>query len=244
MANTLQPFGLALAKTKTGHYTGIVKLCYIPSTNSNKLYVGDAVVLSGGSNSAEYLDNKAGSLPTIAKASTSGYLSGVIAGFLPDGDSYISGAFPASKEGAAWVILNPNATFNIAASGEVTAAMIGKYGNLSLSNAGNDYSGVSGMVLDVSTVDTTATKQLKIVDVAEYVTNSVGNYAVVEVELNVPTSVDLTGYLTSATAAETYQAKLTAGDFVDITGNTITTTYTAGSNIVISDEGAISYSAE
>lgn len=53
---------------------------------------------------------------------------------------------------------------------------------------------------------------------------------------------DLTDYLTSAEAATTYQGKLTAGDFIDITGDTITTTYTAGDNVTISGAGEISAS--
>lgn len=67
-----------------------------------------------------------------------------------------------------------------------------------------------------------------------------------------PVSADLSGYLTSADAATTYlaisdaatdyQPKLTAGDFIDITSNTITTTYTAGTGIAISDAGVISAS--
>lgn len=51
---------------------------------------------------------------------------------------------------------------------------------------------------------------------------------------------DLSGYLTTADAATTYQEKLTAGDFVDITDNTITTTYSAGSGITIGADGEIS----
>lgn len=68
-----------------------------------------------------------------------------------------------------------------------------------------------------------------------------GDFVQVELDYSKsPNEVDLSGYLTSSAAAETYQAKLTAGDFVDITDNTITTTYTAGTGIAISDEGAIS----
>ena len=50
------------------------------------------------------------------------------------------------------------------------------------------------------------------------------------------------GYMTSADAADKYQEKLTAGDFVAIDSdtNTITTTYTAGNGITISDDGEIS----
>lgn len=68
--------------------------------------------------------------------------------------------------------------------------------------------------------------------------------------LMIGSASDLSGFLTTAAAAETYlskadaatdyQAKLTAGDFVDITNNTITTTYSAGTGIAISDAGVIS----
>lgn len=53
-------------------------------------------------------------------------------------------------------------------------------------------------------------------------------------------------YLAKTDAATDYQAKLTAGDFVaiDPDTNTITTTYSAGANITISEQGAIAYSAE
>ena len=52
--------------------------------------------------------------------------------------------------------------------------------------------------------------------------------------------VDLSEYLKTADAATTYQEKLTAGDFVDITDNTITTTYSAGTGITIGADGEIS----
>lgn len=54
--------------------------------------------------------------------------------------------------------------------------------------------------------------------------------------------VDLSSYLTSADAASTYQAKLTAGDFVaiDADTNTITTTYSAGTGVTIGADGKIS----
>ena len=53
---------------------------------------------------------------------------------------------------------------------------------------------------------------------------------------------DLSAYLTSADAASTYQPKLTAGDFVAIDADTneITTTYSAGTGVSISDAGVIS----
>lgn len=68
-----------------------------------------------------------------------------------------------------------------------------------------------------------------------------GDIIIVHLEPNkTPSEVDLSGYLTTSVAEATYQPILTAGDFIDITSNTITTTYSAGTGIAISAEGAIS----
>ena len=56
----------------------------------------------------------------------------------------------------------------------------------------------------------------------------------------IASSATLSDYLSKADAQTDYQAKLTAGDFVDITDNTITTTYTAGTGIAIDEHGEIS----
>ena len=183
MANTNTPFGLALSRSQDGENSGVVKNCYIPSTNANKLYVGDAVVISG-SNTAVYGEYGIGTLPTIAKAAASGGIDGVIVGFLPTGEFESAGAYPASKEGIALVSTNPMAKFNIQATGTVSAADVGKYADISTATAGNDYSGISGMALDHSTIDADDTLPLKIVGIADYLNNEAGEYAVVEVKLN------------------------------------------------------------
>lgn len=250
MTNTNTPFGLALSRSQDAYYSGVLTQCYVPATNSNKLFVGDAVIKTTGSNTAEVMGHKVGSLPIIIKGDESSPLSGVIVGFVPDGDDYKAGVLPAYKEGIAFVIDNPMAKFNIQANGAVAADAVGHYANLSIATDGNDYSGISGMTLDISTIDGDANRQLKIVGIADYLTNEAydgtdGTYTVVEVVLNKPAaSVDLSAYLTSQTAAETYQEKLTAGANITISDeNEISatdTTYTAGEGIAISDENVIS----
>lgn len=68
--------------------------------------------------------------------------------------------------------------------------------------------------------------------------SAIGDLVVVQI---VPGSAEgsLSDYLTTAAAAATYQPILTAGNFIDITDNTITTTYSAGTGITISDAGEI-----
>lgn len=209
MANVNKPFGFALSRSQDGAYSGIVTTCHVTASNSSKLYIGDGVVLSTGSNSSNFMGFKAGSLPIIGKAAATGKVDGVIVGFIPNGDTYITGCLPAYTAAAVLVILNPMAKFNIQATGEATAAMVGKFANISVSTAGNDYTGISGMALDISSVATDDSLQLEIVGVADYLTNELGNYSVLEVKLNPKCGV---------------QAKLTAGTGIDITDNTISVT--------------------
>ena len=184
MTNVNKPFGFALSRSQNAEYSGVVKACFIPATNSAKLYIGDAVQNSTGSNTTEFMGYKAGSLPIVAKASASSAIDGVIIGFMPNGDTYLTGCLPASTAAVALVIDNPLAKFNIQANGEFTAAMVDKDAKISVSTAGNDYTGISGMSLDVSTVDVDPTLPLHICGIADYLSNDAGNYAVVEVMIN------------------------------------------------------------
>lgn len=184
MTNTLTPFGFAVSRSKNATLAGNVTACYVPATNNAKLYIGDAVSFSGG-NAAAIEEYKVGNLPAIAKASANSAIDGVIVGFLPDGAFTGSTYMPASKAGVALVITNKEITFNIQATGSVSASDIGKYAKISVATDGDDYTGISGMALDHSTLSTNASLPLKVLNVADYVTNDAGNYAIVEVELNI-----------------------------------------------------------
>lgn len=186
MTNTLTPFGLAVSRAADGNLSGGVTACYIPATNDAKLYVGDAVYFSGANSSAidEY---KVGNLPSIVKAGASTAIDGVIVGFLPADITSSAGAFPAATAGVALVVTDPEVKFNIQATGSVGASDVGKYAKISTSTSGNDYSGISGMALDHSTMSSSdTTLPLKILNVADYIQNEYGNYAIVEVVRNLP----------------------------------------------------------
>ena len=186
MTNTATPFGLAASRSKTGQYSGNVTACYVPATNSAKLYIGDAVYFSGA-NAAAIDEYKVGNLPIIVKATASSEIDGVIVGFLPNGAFTGNTYMPASTAGVALVVTNKEVLFNIQATGSVSASDIGKYAKISVATAGDDYSGISGMALDHSTMSSSDTSlPLKILNVADYITNDAGSYAIVEVELNLP----------------------------------------------------------
>lgn len=186
MTNTATPFGLAASRSKTGQYSGNVTACYVPATNNAKLYIGDAVYFSGA-NAAAIDEYKVGNLPIIVKATASSEIDGVIVGFLPNGAFTGNTYMPASTAGVALVVTNKEVLFNIQATGSVSASDIGKYAKISVATAGDDYSGISGMALDHSTMSSSDTSlPLKILNVADYITNDAGSYAIVEVELNLP----------------------------------------------------------
>ena len=201
MTNTLTPFGFAVSRSKTGNLSGNVTACYIPATNSAKLYVGDAVYFSG-SNASAIEEYKIGNLPLVVKAGASTAIDGVIVGFLPNGAFTGATFWPVSTAGVALVVTNKEVTFNIQATGAVAAADVGKYAKISTATAGDDYSGISGMALDYSTMSADdKSLPLKILNVADYVQNEYGNYAIVEVELNTPVASAASGSAASGSAA-------------------------------------------
>ena len=82
----------------------------------------------------------------------------------------------------------------------------------------------------------------KVIGYALEAASAAGQLIRVKIRFASTQDADLSAYLTSADAASTYQPKLTAGDFVAIDADTneITTTYSAGTGVSISDAGVIS----
>lgn len=184
MANANKPFGLAASRAQDGHNTGVLKQYYIPSTNAAKLYIGDPVTKTGTANTSAFLGHAAGSLPAVAKSTAAEQITGVIVGFLPDGEHFVTGPLAAGVEAVALVDDNLTKKFNIQANGTVAATIVGSNADIDVSGSGDDYTGLSGVTLDVSSADTTATLQLKIIGIADYLSNEVGDYSVLEVMIN------------------------------------------------------------
>lgn len=200
MANANTPFGLASVRAQDGNNTGVLKHYYVPATNATDLYIGDPVVKTGSANATEILGHAAGSLASVGKAAATGAITGVMVGILPNGESYLNGKLPAGQEAVILVDDDLTKKFNIQANGTVTAAMIGQNANIAVTGTGNSYSGLSGVALDVATVGTEAAKQLKIIGVADYITNEFGNYSIVEVLINNDTEAHNTAGIAAAAA--------------------------------------------
>jgi hypothetical protein len=190
VANSNTPFGLQPIRRIDGAvWNDSLTEYYIPATDTNAFYVGDAVVKVAGSADAAGVNGV-----TIANAA--GPITGVICGFRPaygrtPGPSYR----PASGGGVAWYALvndDPEAAFLIQENDDLggtpgtplAVADVGKNANLILA-AGSIYTGWSGAMLDANTVATTSTLALNIKSFEHAPNNTPGAlYAKVIVTIN------------------------------------------------------------
>lgn len=197
MANSDAPRGLQPFKHLNGApYNGSVQPYYIPASYGTALFIGDPVVKTGTSNTAEYSAASvgtfpAGTLPEVNKATAGdgNALTGVIVGFepLPDGLDLVYN--PASTARVALVCDDPDVSFEIQADGTVAATDIGANANLIFTNAGNANTGLSGAELDTSAMAAVATNQLTIQRVINRTDNELGEFVKLEVKINNHTEV-------------------------------------------------------
>lgn len=165
MANTDSPKGLQY-KYKIGGGCPTVRACYAPSTYATALYIGDPVIITGTSNTSVVQNHKVGTLAEVNKASAAGGAAsvyGVIIGFQPVTDeTTVYGA--ASTDRVVYVIVDPDAVYEIQGDSATASAAtdVGSNADLVYTHGGSTATGYSGAELDVSTVNTTATLQLKI----------------------------------------------------------------------------------
>lgn len=191
MANANTPFGLKPIKNNGGEIK--VSYYYIPSSYATALYIGDPVVKTGTSNTANVVAGqrlfKAGSLPEINKATAgdTNKVTGAIVGFLPNFDNTTRTYNPPSTEAIAIVADDPDQVFEIqeeTAGTALAATSVGLNANLVYAESGSTTTGFSGAELDTSTPATTATFQLKILRLVNREDNDIGQHAKWEVKIN------------------------------------------------------------
>jgi hypothetical protein len=179
MSNTYSAFGMKPIRN------GLVRTTeyYIPASDSSAYAIGTPVNIATGSNTSTKINGKtslAGQYKNIVKA-TGGdtgaggsLLLGSIIGF--DSVSFApyadySGYRPASQERIAMVADDPNQLFEIQVTG-MTAADIGKNANITIA-APNASTKTDGSYL-TATFATTATFQVRVIDVKTEIGNDVG----------------------------------------------------------------------
>lgn len=159
MANADTPMGLVPIRHKSGApYNGAVNPYYIPSTyTGSALFIGDAVLKTGTSNTAEVTVPGAGkfaigTLPEInlITVGDANWITGVIVGFAADPTGLENQYRVNSTERVAYVCDDPDIVFEIQADGAIPAASIGLNAVLIATHAGSTTSGRSGLELDTT----------------------------------------------------------------------------------------------
>lgn len=196
MANTSKIRGFLPMKHVNGSpYNGQANIYYIPASDGTAVFVGDPVKLAADAN--------AQGIQQVTKATAGAAVLGVVVGvintkFDPVGGSMSGGSVsldtpvyrPASTGQYVLVCDSPDVVYEVeAATGSNAAysfavADVGQNADLT-TVAGSTVTGTSAAALDMSTKNTTATLQWKIVGVVQRPDNEItGNYTKVLVKVN------------------------------------------------------------
>ncbi len=181
-------------------WNGATVRCYISSSYSVALYIGDPVLwtptLAEKDTTANY------NTINVSAGTTGIIVRGVITSFEPLPANLTQQYNPASTERWANVCLaTPDLIFQIRDDGDATPSKVfpGQNG-LIAAGSGSTVTGLSGYVLDGSTTPTTTQAHtLHIVGLADITTNELGDYGIWDVIIN--TSRNATGTYLGITAA-------------------------------------------
>jgi hypothetical protein len=200
MTNSNTPCGLV--PVKNSPFVEIPKnYYYIPSSYGTALFIGDPVIKTGTSNTANVLGDgrpfAAGSLPEINKATAgdANKVTGVIIGFLANPLNLNIAYNPASTERVAIVADSPLQEFEIqeeTAGTALAVTAVGLNANVVFAESGSTVTGLSGVELDTSTPATDATFQLKILRLVDAPDNAIGQHAKWRVKINNHTEANVT----------------------------------------------------
>jgi hypothetical protein len=192
MANADTPFGLRPIGHPLGLSKASVRAYFVPASYATALFVGDPVVKTGTSNTAEVTAVGMGRMPigsmaevNKATAGDDNAITGVIVGVAANPDALGRRHLPASTGGVVFVNDDPMTEFEIQADEDIVAADVGLNAALVYTNAGSAITGQSGAELDSSSVATTATEQLRIISVIPRDDNAAAtNFTKVRVRIN------------------------------------------------------------
>jgi hypothetical protein len=172
MANRNAIFGARLVGHLYGSpYNARVRSYIVPSSDTDAMYLGDFVSMTG-----DGATNELGqTFPTVEQTAAGAVITGVIVGFVADSGNLNQIYRSASTERTVFVCDDPNAIFEIQTDGTAVAGDFGSNADIVLGTPSTEY-GTSGTQLDQSTV-TASTAQLRILGLSQRVDNELGQYA-------------------------------------------------------------------
>lgn len=198
MANANRPSGFTPVGYLNGSaYNGAGRIYSIAASYGTALYIGDPVISAGSADSF--------GIPTIAIGGTTGALRGVIVGLANSGKTTAS----QNAQTSLFNFTNPNITYRPASDANVWYALVADDPNIifrvqeesngtqlaatevglnqiSKSGTGNGY--LSGWMIPSATgatPNTTATLQLRLLNLSQIPNNAFGAYAKWDVQINV-----------------------------------------------------------
>lgn len=177
MANVDAAGGLKLVGSLRGGEPAC-RTVNIPAADGTAVFVGDAVKLEGTGTT----DGRA----TVIQAAAGNAIYGVVVGLKPREAALSAVHRPASTSVDVVVCVDPDAIYEIQVDDDsytFAATDVGLNANL-LVGSGNTTSGASGMELDASSLNTTATLQLKVLNLVARAGNDLGDFAKVLVKIN------------------------------------------------------------
>lgn len=188
MANANTPFGLRPKRYLTGTpWNGQATLYHIPASDTNAYAIGDPVVRAAAGSDAN-------GVPTVVLATPGSGITGVVisaggtvpGGMMADPENLNRTIIPATKSKAYYILVcdDPNVVFEVqevAGGTQLAAADVGLNANLV---AGSNNGFMSGWMLNNATEATTATLDVKLLNLAQRRDNEFGAYAKWDVLIN------------------------------------------------------------
>lgn len=161
-------------------FNGLVRMYLVPSSGSGSIFVGDPVKSAGTAGAAGVTVNgqDVEGMATIAAAAAGDALRGVVIGFLPDQDNLMKKHRTTSTNRIALVVDDPGTIFEIqedSEGGALAATAVGANADFSNISAGSATTGISGVELDSSGIETTTTSaQLRVYSLVKKADNILG----------------------------------------------------------------------
>lgn len=164
MANSNQINGFKAVGTLSGAPVNFQEAKFATvATDAVAIYPGDAIKLTGGTD--------ANGFAIVARAAAGDVVVGVMSGVVPNGTDLSIMYRVASTATYIYATVDPNTVYEVQASAAVALADATKNASLISSSAGVAATGLSGMQIDQSTLNTTNTLVFRLLGFSQTVGN-------------------------------------------------------------------------
>lgn len=159
---------------------------YVPASNTTAIGVGDPLVVTGTANSTIIQSRMVGQLPEVSRATagSAGAVSYVCTGVVMETEASTTYRVASTQRILQAVPADGQTVFGIQSNGTAALASVGSNADFVFTTTPNTVTGQSGAELNESTVNTTATLQLKILRFEPTIDNEVGAAGKYEVLIN------------------------------------------------------------